>query len=51
MFMPNEDEIRTAFFVANPSLSLLEVQPLVMQAKLKCMLKQLSIEEAVKSLL
>ena len=51
MFMPNEDEIRAAFFAAKPELSMLEVQPLVMQAKLKCMLNQLSIEEAVKSLL
>ena len=51
MFMPSETEIRAAFFAANPSLSLLEVQPLVMQAKLKIMLNQLSIEEAVKSLL
>ena len=51
MFMPNEDEIRAAFFQANPSLSLVEIQCLVMQAKLKMMINKLSIEEAVKSLL
>ena len=51
MFMPNEDEIRAAFFAAQPSLSLVEVQALTMQAKLKVMLNKLSIEEAVKSLL
>ena len=51
MFMPNETEIREAFFAANPNLSLVEVQPLVMQAKLKVMLNKISIEEAVKSLL
>ena len=51
MFMPNEDSIRSAFFQANPELSLVEVQSLVMQAKLKVMLQKLSIEEAVKSLI
>ena len=51
MFMPNEDSIREAFFAAKPELSLLEVQPLVMQAKLKVMIQKLSIEEAVQSLI
>ena len=51
MLMPSENEIRTAFFAVKPELSLVEVQPLVMQAKLKCMLNKLSIEEAVKSLI